>query len=320
MADRVRRSARRLPPLHAVRAFEAAARYCNFAQAGKELNVSASAVSQQVKVLEAWFGFALFQRGKNSLELTREGEALLPPLKVAFDSIAEVSGQLRGDQRAGRVRIAAYPNLALKWLVPRLALLHERVPGIEIEITTAIKPLPELFTQCDLAIRTYEHAPQFSFDRLLTAELFPVAAPGLVSERDPSPQALLRYPLLQLEHAPGDWRSWFEAVGHHLDEVARTLWFDSQAVMIEAARHGHGIALARSPFDDRDVADGVLHRLSPISVVCDESWYVIAPEALRRGKAWDVKHALLDEARRDQRSANRPPSRASRASSGLGSQ
>jgi len=298
MTNRIRQIGRRLPPLHAVRAFESAARHCSFAQAGKELNVSASAVSQQVKVLEAWFGFALFQRGKNSLELTREGEALLPTLKVAFDSIAEVAGELRRDHRAGRVRIAAYPNLALKWLVPRLARLHEKVPDVQIEIVTAIKPLPELFTQCDLAIRTYEHAPQFSLDRLFRAELFPVAAPGLLADPSPDPRSLLRFPLLQLEHAPLDWPAWFDAAGIHLEEVARTLWFDSQAVMIEAARHGHGIALARSPFDDRDVAEGLLQRLSPVSVACDESWYVIAPAALRRGKAWDVRQALLEEAER----------------------
>lgn len=290
------RANRQLPPLHAMRAFEAAARHCSFAQAGKELNVSASAVSQQVKMLESWFGVALFQRGKNSLELTADGSSLLPGLKVAFDSLAEVAGELRRGPGLRRVRIAAYPNLAMKWLTPRLARLRDRVQNIQIEIVTTIKPLPELFTECDLAIRTKEEAAQFTFEFLFDAELFPVAAPSLVREDEPTPRDLLRYPLLQLKHAPHDWRTWFEKAGVPMEGAIQTLWFDSQAIMIEASRHGYGIALARTRFDDRDVDAGILRRLSTIRMPCAESWYVIAPATLRRGKVWEVRNALLEEA------------------------
>ena len=247
-------------------------------------------------MLESWFGFSLFRRGQNSLELTAEGKALLPTLKAALDSIAQVAGELRDDNHTRRVRIAAYPNLAMKWLVPRLARLRARVPNAEIEIVTKIRPLPELFAECDLVIRTYEDAAQFSFDYLFAAELFPVSAPGLVTEENPCPADLLRYPLLRLRHSPHDWRLWFESVGVKMGEPSRTLWFDSQAVMMEAVRYEHGIALARSPFDDRAVAEEALRRLSPHSMTCDESWYVITPAALRRGTVWDVKAALLEEA------------------------
>src|SRR5690606_13487162 len=134
-------------------------------------------------------------------------------------TIAEVAAELRQESRISLVRIGAYPNLAMKWLVPRLKQLRARVPGTEIEIGTKVQPLPELFTECHLAVRTYEDAPQFSFEPLFTAELFPVAAPGLVTQPDPTARDLLNYPLLALRHASNDWRHWFEACDIELEGI-----------------------------------------------------------------------------------------------------
>lgn len=287
---------RTLPPLRASRAFEAAARHCSFAQAGKELHLSAAAISQQVKVLEEWFGFPLFQRQHNSLELTGKGRTLLPLLKVAFDALSEATEAVRDEDRLQRVRIASYPNFAMKWLVPRLSDLRERMPTLEIEIITSSEPLLQLFHHVDLAIRVYEDAPQFTFDPLFSARLFPVAAPRLVAAGKRAisdPAELLEMPLLHLTHSPEDWRVWFDAAGVSSAQPKSAMWFDSHAVMIEAARRGLGVALGRSPFDDEAVANGRLHELFPLRVSGNHGWYVIAPSTLRSGRAAAVRDWLL---------------------------
>lgn len=289
---------RKLPSLRATRAFEAAARHCSFVQAGKELNLSAAAVSHQVKSLESWLEFPLFQRQQNSLVLTDKGKILLPTLRVAFDTISEVTLALRAEHDAQRVRIAAYPNFAMNWLLPRISDLRQRMPALEIEILTSSEPLSQLFNHADLAIRVYEDNPQFSFDLLFSAQLLPVAAPRLMASHGraiTAPSDLLQFPLLHLTHSPEDWRVWFAAAGIPYPQPTGIMWFDSHAVMIEAARRGLGVALARSPFNDEDIASGRLHELVPLRVSCNHGWYVITPNALRGGRVAAVRDWLLTQ-------------------------
>ncbi len=288
-----------LPPLRAARAFEAAARLGSFVQAGRELHQSATAVSQQVKVLENWLGVDLFQRQHNFLVLTPQGEQLLPGLKVAFDTLAEATGEVRADAGQRQVRIAAFPNVALNWLVPRLDAMRQAFPDVAIDVRTITAPLPELFRRVDLAVRVYEHAPQYQFDFLFAAELFPVASPrleGLPRRLPMSPAELLTLPLLHLSHFPEDWRIWSQAAGLQGATPRVALQFDSQAVMMAAAERGLGVALARSPFDDEAVRAGRLRVLHPVRVPCPEGWYVITPATLRHGKVSAVRDWLLAHA------------------------
>ncbi|MGE4337761.1 MAG: LysR substrate-binding domain-containing protein [Pigmentiphaga sp.] len=288
-------TARKLPPLRAARAFEAAARHCSFSLAGKELCLSAGAVSQQVKVLEAWVGAPLFERGPNSLRLTSHGSELLPTLRAAFDTLAEGAANLRNDTTGRRVRIAVYPNFAMNWLVPRLPRLREALPDVELEVLTTSEPLGALFNRADLAVRVYEHAPQYAFEFLFAAELFPVGASAddLEGAVRKDPAALLRLPLLHLTHSAEDWRLWLLAAGVRDPQPQAAMWFDSQAVMIQAVAHGMGVALARSPFDEAAVAAGRLRPLHPLRVSCKHGWYVITPRTLRRGRASAVRDWLL---------------------------
>lgn len=299
---------RQLPPLRAARAFEAAARYCSFAQAGKELHLSATAVSQQVKVLEAWLGATLFQRQHNSLVLTEEGRALLPAFKVAFDTLAEAVGDVRNELTVRRVRLAVYPNFAMNWLVPRLAELRRQMPDLELEVLTTTLPLSDLFNHVDIAVRIYEHAPQYDFEYLFSAELFPVAAKGTIPDAAwlaSDPASLMRQPLLHLRHCPEDWRIWLQAAGVANARPQAAMWFDSQAVMIGATRRGLGVALARSPFDDELIAQGVLEVLHPLRVPFHDGWYVITPRTLRRGRASAVRDWLLSQ--RESRAVSSAP-------------
>lgn len=289
---------RSLPPLRAARAFEAAARHGSFVRAGKELHLSANAVSQQVKLLENWLGVTLFQRQHNFLILTPLGEQLLPGLKVAFDTLAEATGEVRAEGGQRPVRIAAFPNVALNWLVPRLQDLRATFPDLVFDVRTLTGPLPELFRTADIALRVYEHAPQYRFDFLFAAELYPVASPSLLGmRRTPmSPAELLSMPLLHLSHFPEDWRIWSQAAGVSGVEPDVAMQFDSQAVMMAAAERGLGVALARSTFDDDVVRSGRLKVLHPVRIACPERWYVITPATLRHGKVSAVRDWLLTSA------------------------
>jgi len=247
--------------------------------------------------LEAWVGAPLFERSHNSLQLTAHGHELLPVLRAAFDTLAEGAADVRNDTTGRRVRLAVYPNFAMNWLVPRLPRLREKLPDVELEVLTISEPLGTLFNRADLAVRVYENAPQYSFDFLFAAELFPVGSPSDDPEgktrRDPA--ALLQLPLLHLTHSPEDWRLWLQAAGVRDPQPQAAMWFDSQAVMIQAVSQGLGIALARSPFDEGAVASGYLRVLHPLRVSCKHGWYVITPRTMRRGRASAVRDWLLSQ-------------------------
>lgn len=282
-----------------MRAFEAAARHCNFAKAGRELNLSPAAVSQQVKALEVFLGVALFERRHNTLELTAAGKSLLPGLNSAFRTITDAIAEVRQDVERRSVRLAAFPNFVMTWLLPRLPDLRQRMPDVDLEILTALDPFSPLFDQVDLAVRIYEQAPDYEHHFLFSATLYPVAAPSMAYWQPMlalEPERLLELPLLHLKHSPNDWQQWLLAAGMPNIKPRAPMWFDSQAVMMEAARQGLGVALARSPFDDHDVNVGRLCVLHPTRLASRQGWYLISPTAMRDGRASRVKDWILSVA------------------------
>src|SRR5215470_16105553 len=127
----------RLPPLNALKAFEAAARHASFRQAARELNVSPAAISHQIKNLEATLGVQLFQRLNRALRLTPAGQAALPLLRDGFGRLAAAVQQLRAEEGRLALRVWAPPSFAAKWLVPRLSRFAERQPGIDIRLSAS---------------------------------------------------------------------------------------------------------------------------------------------------------------------------------------
>jgi LysR family glycine cleavage system transcriptional activator len=174
----------RLPPLKALRAFEAAARTCSFTRAAEELKVTQTAISHQVKVLEDWIGFRLFRRLNNALILTEKGELYLPTVREAFDRIRESTDELRGVDAGVVLTISALPNFALRWLMPRLPRFQARHPAIRIRLLTATRALEALYDEIDVAIRLDGEAAHLQFEPLFSGSMFPVMHPALLAPFD----------------------------------------------------------------------------------------------------------------------------------------
>jgi LysR family glycine cleavage system transcriptional activator/LysR family transcriptional regulator of beta-lactamase len=274
---------RRLPPLNALKAFEAAARTGSFTAAAGELGVSQAAVSQLVKGLEARLGLPLFERRGNILSLTQRGAAYLPVLSDAFDRIALATEKL-ATQPEGVLTLACGPTVAIRWLIPRLPEFHRLHPSYEVRLSTSVMveeagPVSLLAEGITAAIRLTEHTglrpDGLMAEPLFTADLFPVAAPA-VAARLRRPTDLTGETLLHVRHAEDEWPIWLRAAGLAPKMgTAGALWFDFHAFALQAALDGLGIALARRPFVEQDLAAGRLVAPFDLSVPKGAAWCLI---------------------------------------------
>ncbi len=278
---------RRLPPLNALRAFEAAARLGGFVAAAGELGVSAAAVSGQVKALEARLGVGLFRRLPQGLVLTAAGQACLPSLSEGFDRLAEAAERARGGQASGLVTVSALPGFAAGWLVPRLGGFRALHPEIDILLRTERRTIDFAREEVDLALRfgTGGHRG-LVVHHLLDEDVFPVASPSLAHGPQPirEPRDLLQHVLLHdVDAHPRQpwmhWPAWFAGFGLPQREAARGLHFTDAIVMTAAAIAGQGVALGRAPQIGGHLAAGRLVRLFDRVERAAWSYYVIGPAA-----------------------------------------
>lgn len=238
---------RRLPPLNALRAFEAAARHLSFTEAAAELFVTQGAISRQVQALEDHFQAPLFHRTHRRIALTEHGRALLPVLTDAFDRIAQASDRVRGSRRDLRVKVPV--TFALRLLIPRLHRFQERYPDVHVRLTTASDPIDFAHEDFDAAIAYSEGRPLEPgevADRLFVERMTVVAAPSFLAAGPPlRVPADLRGRRLILNTPDGwDWRRWAEATGVTDLDFDSALVFDIDDHALQAAARGHGVALA----------------------------------------------------------------------------
>ena len=287
---------RRLPPLNSVRAFEAAARNLSFALAANELHVTQSAISQQVKQLEAWLDAHLFIRLSNGLVLTDKGKSYLPRLKQALDIIDEATEQLHGEEVGVTLTISVLPNFAMRWLVPKLPAFTARNPWINLRILSATLPLEQLYDSCDLAIRPYEHTTRYQFDRLCTAQMLPVMTPEFLRRHQiETSRDLLSVPRLHITHSPEDWQRWFNSQGLAEEGPRSGMVFDSHAVAIEAAAQGLGAAMGQTPFVLQMLKEQTLVAPFDAAIDTDRSWYLVSPRSGLPSKAEIFRDWLLEQ-------------------------
>jgi len=270
----------KLPPLNGLKAFEAAARSGSYVAAADEMNVSPSAISRLVKLLEGRLGVALFVRRANGLTLTDAGTAYLSEISAAFQRIAAATARLAEGGRRTLV-VGAGPTLAMRWLIPRLPGFHAAHGDIDVQLSTQIAGADPMRPGWHAAIRLGDGRwPGLKADFLFTADLFPVAAPGLAALLK-SPEDLVQATLLDAASAKGDWPLWLKAAGL-LERVTlgRATTFDYPAFALQAAIDGLGVAMARAPFVADDLKAGRLVRLFDLSVPQERGWWLIhRPEA-----------------------------------------
>jgi len=271
---------RRLPPLTALRAFEAAARHLSFTSAAAELFVTQAAVSRQVRELEEWLGVSLFHRLHRRVELTEPGQRLADHLTGSFDALARVVRTIR-DPQTERLVVSVEPGLAARWLVPRLGAFHAVCPTAQVVLDSS-PALVRVGVEADLAIRWSLEREDWSGTRavrLLDAIAFPVAAPAALAAGPPLrvPGDLLGWTLLYEDYR-NFWLDWFAAAGLAGVETPRGPTFSDLALALNAASLGQGIALADLPLVVDDLAAGRLVRPFPHTIALGSYWLLSPPD------------------------------------------
>ena len=295
--------ARRLPPLNALRAFEAAARYLSFTKAAEELFVTQAAISHQVKALEAALDLQLFRRLNRRLMLTDAGQLYLPALTEAFDAIDTATARLRADENAGRLVVSVANSLAAKWLLPRLPRFRDRHPEFDVEISALDRLVDFGRDNVDMAIRYgLGRYPGLRVDPLMKDTNFPVCSPGLLAGPVPlrEPGDLRRHSLLHDDvstfDAP-DWSKWLAAVGVTGVRADRGQRYSHSSLVIQAAIDGQGVALGRSTLVALDLEAGRLVQPFGPALPSVYACYVVSPPATaERPKIKAFRDWLLDEA------------------------
>ena len=269
----------RLPPLNALRAFEAAARHRNFTKAGQELNVSQSAVSYQVKSLEEHLGLKLFTRTAAGLVLTSAGEEYLSALRYAFDSIAYATARVKSASAMTRIKVSTLPQFAHYWLLPRLPDFSAKFPEINVEVVTTLRTLELDANSVDVAVRWGQEFLGFESHLLFRAVIVPVCSPAFLKAHGPlrKPVDLLELAWLEAYEADEDYRLWFETQGISGMEPKRRTRFDSMFYALQAAAGGMGMAMARLPLAQSELDQGRL--VTPIDIRClsDKGWHMLIP-------------------------------------------
>jgi LysR family glycine cleavage system transcriptional activator len=294
---------RRLPPLNAIKAFEAAARSESFTRAAEELCVTQGAVSHQVKALEATLGVKLFNRERQRLTMTEAGRDYLAVVRDALDRIAVGTERLVQRQSSGVLTVSTSPDFAAKWLVHRLGRFAEAHPDIDLRVSATMHHVDFAREEVDLAVRHGDgNWPGLDVVRLCTEQLFAVCSPKLVAGRNRITKAadLLKFPLLRLENSDA-WSRWFEAAGVAAP-VARGPVLNRASMLIDAAVDGQGVALARTALAAWDLINGRLVRPVDVSLRMAKTYWIVCPKATARvPKIVTFRNWLLAEAAEDGR-------------------
>lgn len=296
---------RRLPPLNALRAFEAAARLMSFSKAAEELSITPSAISHQIRGLESYLGLRLFRRTGRALMLTDEGQNYLPTLRDAFDAIHAATARLAARQSAGALTVSLLSSFAARWLIPRLPRFQASHPGIEVRLSTTVRVVDFRREDVDCAIRHGRGQwPGLAADLLLREDLFPVCAPQLRDGPRPlkTPRDLAQHTRFQVIARPDDWRIWLTAAGIADLDPERGPQFESSDMALRAAAEGLGVAIGTTPLVQDDIRNGRLVAPFDIRLPSDLAYYFVVPEDRRdQPRIAAFRDWLLEEVRRDAR-------------------
>jgi LysR family glycine cleavage system transcriptional activator len=252
---------RKLPPLNALRAFEASGRYSSFTNAAKELLVTQGAVSRHVSLLEDWLGVKLFLRTHRGIELTRKGETYVRALSSVFDQIDYATREARDEADGSVLRLKLPPTFAMRWLVPRLTRFQSMHPKIEIQIFTSHEPANFRREDIDVSVHSHPFPPvDTGHHRLLGEVLMPVCSPALLKQGPGLrlPKDLANYTLLSSRHRPMDWSRWLVEAGITELDSAGSIDFDNAALAYQGAIDDLGVVIAVRALIEDDLRRGRL--------------------------------------------------------------
>ncbi len=273
-----------LPPLHALVAFEAAARLSSFSAAAQELNISQAAVSQQIRNLEESLNLSLFDRAHKTVQLTPAGREYQHTVAMALEHLAAATRDLRASRGRARLTVAADQSMAWLWLMPRLGRFQDGNPAVSVRVVASDLEADCFAGDVDVALVHGEGKwPGLRAMRLFGDEIYPVCSAEYLKASPPlaAPVDLVRHTLLHLEDDHWNWLNWrMWLTGNGVDQPAGEggLTINNYALLIEAAKMGQGVALGWSGLVDHELDRGALVRPLRDSIRTRFGYYAVWPE------------------------------------------
>jgi LysR family glycine cleavage system transcriptional activator len=291
-----------LPPLNALRAFEAAGRHLSFKAAAAELCVTQGAVSRHVLNLESFLGVSLFMRSHRQVNLTPAGIVYLQEARDALLRISDATTRARARTDERTLRIKAPPSCSIRWLVPRLGRFHARHPDIAVQVTTSHDPVDFERDEIDVGIHYGVDATKdWRHERLFNEVLIPICNKGLFgrSRKRHAARDIASQVLLHSLRRPTDWRQWLDAAGLSGFSAAQELTFENSTLTYQGALDGLGIAIAQKALVAEEISSGRLCAPSEIEVRNPLAYYLVypsrrqTPDKVQAFQSWIANEAGL---------------------------
>ncbi len=316
----------RLPPLNALRAFEAAARHLSFKNAATELSVTPTAVSHQIKLLEEFLGLTLFRRLTRALELTPQGEAMLPEVRAGLECFAAAVETAHEHVATGKLIVVSPPSFATRWLVPRLRRFTQTESTLNLHVIRSLNSIDRdqsdgaaVFDSIDLREEDSQVVirfgsgvyPGFRVDRMFGSDYIAVCSPALLQAKAPLHQvADIRFQVLLHDDALGNerarpsWEEWLRVAGVSGVDSSAGPHFSDSGLAFVAAVDGLGVALASKPLVVAAIAEGKLVAPFDIMVGQQDAYYLVTPQAIagrpavKAFRKWLLAEAKIEESGR----------------------
>jgi LysR family glycine cleavage system transcriptional activator len=269
---------RAIPDLAKLQAFECAARHASFTDAAKELDLTQSAVSRQIKELEAQLGILLFERVRQRVVLSGAGRRFLAETRRILAQTEEAMMRMMTAPQGSELRLATLPTFGARWLIPRLPSFLAQMPGLSLNLTSHARPFDLEEGAYDVAIHYGEPVwPQASCRYICQEQIVPVAAPSILAGRQRDARMLLRGLFLHLETRPAAWSDWFSLTSVEAPSSLAGHCFDQFSMVIQAAVGGLGFALLPRYLIEREIRDGELEVVLDLPLVTENAYYLVIP-------------------------------------------
>ena len=296
-----------LPPLNALKTFEAAARHKSFKHAAEELCVTQAAVSKQIQMLEEYFGFKLFNRNNRCVVLSKEGEVLFKTAHTAFTQVAECSQTLLRQHEPNHVSLFTTTSFAQLWFMPRFRAFNLEFPDVQLHLISGDES-PNYAEGFETAITLgWQEHPDYIAIPLFSEEIFPICTPEFLAKHPnlKEPKDLLSVPLLNLSASywkarlwtPMDWQAWFSLYGIAEDKKRSDIQFSQFSMLLDAVHQGVGVGLGWKHLVENSLDEGRLIKLFKEPYFAeDRVHYFVCHRSLSDSqnvaklKKWLIKH------------------------------
>lgn len=297
-----------LPPVTDLLAFEAASRHTNISRAAEELHLTQSAVSRQIRQLEAQLGMALFHRVRQRIVLTDAGRLYAADVRAVLHQLSAVTQKaMTWSDGAGLLNLAVLPTLGTRWLIPRLGDFAARYPDVTVNIAARSEPFD--FAQAPLDVAIHFGAPHWAgavCEYLMHEQVVPLCSPGYQRQHGIQQiQDLASVVLLQQTTRPSQWADWFEQMGADSAHALRGPHFEQFAMIAQAAVSGLGAALLPRFLVETEISSGALVELFPQALTSSDAYYLVYPESraqaplVRAFRNWILGQCHLEAAPAD---------------------